>query len=87
MTEVYRHFSKPWEHMLDYSEESLLELYLSESYGGKTSPLNGFGVGKKWLNVTVGMWLEDRSDGHLVVSELYEDDRYPRWWLDSIFKN
>lgn len=72
--------------MLDYSDEALLELYLSESYGGKTSSTNGFSVGKKWLNVAVGMWLEDKASGHLIIKELYEDDNYPHWWLDSIFK-
>ena len=86
MAELYRHFSEPWKEVLDYSDEALLELFLSESYGGKTSPKNGFGVGKSWLNVTVQMWLDDRSRGHLVLSEIYQDNKYPHWWLDSIFK-
>ena len=33
MCEIYKIFSKDWEHILDYSEEKMLELFLSESYG------------------------------------------------------
>ena len=86
MSEVYRIFSNDWKHLLDYSDEALLELYISESFGDKTSNLNGFAVGKKYLSVHVEMWREDISKGLLFKKELYEDEKFPHWWLDSIFK-
>ena len=86
MCEVYRVFSNDWKHLLDYSEEALVELFCSESFGGKTSPNNGYAVGKKYLSVHVEMWREDIRDGLLFKQELYEDEKFPHWWLDSIFK-
>jgi len=86
MCVLYVHFSKDWEHCLDYSDESKMDLFVYESVGGTPcKPDNGFYVGKKWLNTTVSMWLEDRRKGHLVLSEFYEDPNYPDWWLDKIF--
>lgn len=86
MSEVYRIFSRHWEHVLDFSDDSLIELYNSESYGGYVSKKNGFGVGKTYLNVHVKMWKEDIEKGLLRKQELYEDELFPHWWLDSIFK-
>ena len=40
----------------------------------------------KWLNVTVSMWKEDIELGTLFIFELYEDESYPKWFIDSIFK-
>ncbi len=85
MSEVYRHFSKDWTG-LNYSEQSLLELYISESHGGLCNPLNGFYIGKKYLNLTVNMWKEDIQKGLLFKKELYEDSELPNWWLDKVFK-
>lgn len=62
---------------------------------GKLS--NGFAVGKKWLNVQVKAWLKDCEqfiDGEEqphyrgwanVLRELYDDPRFPHWWLDEVF--
>lgn len=86
MSELYKHFSKDWEHCLDYSEDSMLELYYSESYGDECSLSNGYYIGKKYLNLTVAMWKEDIKLGYLFKSELYEDNNYPNIWLDKIFK-
>lgn len=86
MCEVYRIFSNDWKHLLDYSDEALLELYMSETFGDRVSPNNGFAVGKKYLSVHVEMWREDIRDGLLFKHELYEDEKFPHWWLDSIFK-
>jgi hypothetical protein len=86
MTEVYRIFSKDWEHMHDFSDDSLVELYNNESYGMPIDPKNGFALGKKWLNVNVAMWKEDIDLGLFRIQELYEDPKYPHWWLDQIFK-
>lgn len=86
MCEVYRIFSNDWKHLLDYSDEAMLELYMSETFGDKVSNLNGFAVGKKYLSVHVEMWREDIRDGLFFKRELYEDEKFPHWWLDSIFK-
>jgi hypothetical protein len=86
MSEVYRIFSRHWEHVLDFSDDKLLELYNSESYGSPVSSNNGFSVGKSYLNVHVKMWKEDIELGTLWKFELYEDGLFPHWWLDSIFK-
>lgn len=86
MCEVYKHFSKDWQHCLDYSEDMMLELYYSESYGDDVSETNGYFVGKRWLNVNVATWLEDIRKGYLFKYELYEDPDLPDWWLDKIFK-
>lgn len=86
MSEVYKVFSKDWQHMLFYSEESKLELFNHETFGRTVSKTNGYYVGKKWLNVHVEMWKEDIENELLYKIELYEDPKFPHWWLDSIFK-
>jgi hypothetical protein len=87
MSELYKVFSSDWKDCLDYSDESLLELYNYESYGGeKPKSNNGYSHGKKWLNLHVEMWKEDIESGLLFKKELYEDEKFPHWWLDSIFK-
>lgn len=87
MCEVYRYFSQDFKNFVDYSEESMLELFLSESYGDvDCKSTNGFYVGKRWLNVCVTMWKEDIEKGLLFKKELYEDETIPNWWLDKIFK-
>ncbi len=85
MADVYRIFSKDWEHCLDYSEQSLLEMFHSETHGDPVSPTNGFYVGKKYLNLAIKMWKEDIEKGLLFKQELYEDSKFPYWWLDNIF--
>lgn len=85
MCEIYKIFSKDWENCCDFSEQSLKEMYTSETHGDPVSPTNGYYVGKKWLNVTVKMWLEDIEKGLLFKRELYDDPKYPHRWLDNIF--
>jgi len=64
----------------------LIELFNGESYGTPVSPKNGFAHGKKMLSLNVTMWKEDISKGLLFKHELYADQKFPHWWLDSIFK-
>jgi hypothetical protein len=80
-------FARHWEHCLDFSDEKLIELFNGESYGTFVSANNGFAHGKKWLSLNVEMWKEDIQKGYLLKRELYEDELFPHWWLDSIFKN
>jgi len=85
---VYKYFSRSWLECSDYSEESMLELFLSESYGDvHCKPSNGYYIGKKMLNVTVAMWKEDIERGLLFKRELYDDNDLPDWWLDKVLKN
>lgn len=87
MCEIYRIFSKEWEHICDYSEDSMRELNLYESNGqGKCELTNGFYLGKRYMDVTIKMWKEDIENGILFKHELYDDGKFPSWWLDKIFK-
>lgn len=86
MSEIYKLFSKDWEQILDYSDESLLEMYLSETNGTEVKSDNGYYVGKRWLSVQVEMWKNDIRKGLLFKWELYEDEQFPHWWLDDIFR-
>lgn len=86
MCEMYKHFVKDWEHLFDFSEEMMLEMFHAESHGTPISENNGYYHGKKWMNVTVAMWKEDMESGILFKCELYDDPNYPHWFLDRILK-
>ena len=85
MCEIYFIFSKNFHSSHDYSDESKIEMFNHESYGMPISKLNGFYVGKCWMNVTMKMWFEDLKKGMLFEKELYDDGTFPHWWLDKIF--
>lgn len=83
MVPLYRYFARDFVG-LDWSDEALLDAFRFESTGGrKPSPMNGYAVGKAWLNVQVSAW---RADLGKLISrrELYEDENLPHWWLDSV---
>ena len=84
MSVLYRHFARDWEHLLDFSDEALVEMYNSESYGTPVSQTNGFMHGKKWMDVNITMWKEDIERGLLFKKELYSDPCLPHWWLDKV---
>lgn len=84
--EIYKIFSTQWESLFDFSDAMLIELFNHESYGMPISKNNGYALGKKWMDVHVAMWKEDIANGLLFKFELYEDEKFPRWWLDQIFK-
>lgn len=87
MSELYKHFALPWEHVLSFDDEALLSLYNHESYGTELSPQNGFAKGKQMLNLQVTAWKEMLREGTLAKFELYEDPYYPHWWLDSCLRD
>lgn len=87
MSELYRIFATGFGDHLDFSDEALLSLYNHESYGTPLSQNNGFAVGKKYLNVQVTMWREDLRVGIISRLDLYDDDRFPHDWLDSVLKD
>jgi hypothetical protein len=86
MAELYRHFARDMSTKLDFSEEAEVSLFNHESYGTPLTPNNGFAVGKQYLNLQVTMWREDLRRGWIFKHELYEDENYPHWWLDSVLK-
>lgn len=86
MSELYRIFARGYSD-LDFSDDALLSLYNHESYGLALSPRNGFAVGKQYLNVQVAMWRDDIRSGIIAKFELYEDERFPHAWLDSVLGN
>ena len=91
MSEIYRIFAD--EENMDFSDKAAQEMFLWESEGKgdlrqgifpKEGKYNGYALGKKWMDVTVKMWKEDLGK-YLFKFELYEDGKYPHWWLDEIF--
>jgi len=81
----------------DFSDKALEEMYKYETFGEgninnsifNTINLNGYFIGKKWLNLTVTMWLNDFQKPGWVhfLKDIYSDKSLPRWWLKKIFKN
>jgi hypothetical protein len=86
MCQIYRIFAKDWENCVSFDDDMLMEAYIHETHGGPISPDNGFALGKKWLNLQVKMWKEDIHSGLLLKKELYDDGKFPPWWLDSVLK-
>lgn len=85
MAEIYRRFSKDYP-QADLSDEAAMAMYRHETFGDpmpKASQLNGFELGKKWMDVTVAGWKEEIPQLGLLVSELQEDG-YPDWFLERV---
>lgn len=47
MTDVYRTFAEPWAHVLDMSDQALVDMYNHETHGTTVSDKNGYACGKK----------------------------------------
>ena len=85
MASIYRRFAGDYSDA-DFSDEAALAMFLHESEGVKMpqkSQLNGFVLGKKWMDVVVSMWREDIAQLGLSVREL-QDDGYPDWFLQRM---
>lgn len=92
--EIYKIFS---EDQYDFSEEALQEMYEYESTGKGNlaagifsfEKINGYYVGKRFLNITVSMWFDDMEfmGWYTQLKILYEDPAFPWWWLDKTFKS
>lgn len=87
MSELYKHFACNMSSTLDFSDEALVSMYNYESYGTSLSANNGFAYGKQYLNLQVTSWREDLRRGWIFKHELYADEAYPHWWLDSVLEN
>lgn len=82
--QLYKQFGSKWDG-LDFSEEALVAMFAKESKGiALNEKTNGYYIGKQWMGVTVSMWREDRAKGELTLHELYSDNSFPHWWLDSV---
>lgn len=98
MLEIYKLFiPEDSINKVDLSECAKEELYTFESTGkgkindggdifGITEKVNGYALGKRWLNVTVAMWKEQLKKYPYLVEHYYNDPQFPHWWLDQIFK-
>jgi len=86
MAEVYKIFASEWESAFDFSDKMVIEMFNHESFGAPVSKQNGYSLGKKWMDVNIKMWKEDIDKSNLMKWELYDDPRFPHWWLDGIFK-
>ena len=87
---------------LDYSDKAAEAMYVAESCGGGSGAdvdsqhlrylmtgerVNGYAVGKRWMDVTVAGWFDEmeRFGWGLVLTQLYRDPELPRWFLDKVF--
>lgn len=84
ISELYKIFANDWNEYYSFDDESMLEMYKHETYGTPISENNGYRLGKKWMDVTVSMWIEDIVLGNLTKHELYIDGRFPKEWLDKV---
>jgi len=85
MCEVYKLFINDEMGELDFSKSAQAVMYKSETFGGdKPMSDNGFYVGKRWSDATVKSWKETIKNGELLRRELYEDGKFPHWWLDKV---
>jgi hypothetical protein len=90
---IYRWFAKdhdgPWAfawhtdlRRLDFGDDAALEMFVYESRGGeKPSSMNGFSVGKHWMDWQQQAWRESADR-----DELLKDDSIPadvKAWIAS----
>ena len=82
MADMYRRFAADYP-QADFGPDAALAMYAYESRGVRipaSAALNGFALGKKWMDVTVSAWREDIQSKLLRVEELQGDD-FPDWFL------
>lgn len=96
MCEVYKIFA---DKDLDFSLSAMEEMYNFETFGkgnisiegfnASNNKPNGYAVGKKFLNITVSMWMEEieKYGWYPVIKRIYSDDTFPIWWLDKTFNS
>jgi len=95
MSEIYKLFAKDLP-CVSFTNKDAEEVYLWESIGrgvfkGGVFPerrnngtYNGYMFGKIWRDWHVTEWKSDIAKGLLFAQELYDCNRYPKWWLDKI---
>ena len=76
---------------MDFSDAAASEMFLFETTGigdlkiclFNAGKLNGYVVGKHWMDVTLALWLEDLQRGVLFIDELYTEYPEWHWWLNK----
>ena len=87
ISELYWQFAEGWTG-LDFSDQALIDMFNNESYGSPVNTkTNGFYIGKQWMGVSISMWKEDLAKGYLTTRDLYDDPRFPVWWLDRVLRD
>lgn len=90
MCEVYKMFvdSYGFDAIFDWSEEAKLKAFNIETYGlsAENDRENGYCYAKHVIDLTVKMWREDILKGLLFKRELYQDAKFPHWWLNKVLK-
>lgn len=96
MSQVYKLFAENFKNV-SFTEEDAQEVYLWESTGKgclkagvfpairTDGTYNGYMIGKTWKDWHVTEWKTAIKERLLFVWELYQDKRWPKWWLDKIF--
>lgn len=85
MAEIYKRFAIEYP-QADFSDSAAIAMYEHETHGKtleRTEKLNGFALGKKWMDVTIAGWREEIASRGLLVSELIADG-YPEWFLERV---
>jgi hypothetical protein len=85
MTEIYRRFAAGHP-LVDLSEDAAIAMYRHETFGEpmpEANQINGFELGKKWMDITVAGWREEIPQLGLTVQEL-QADGYPDWFLKRV---
>lgn len=90
-SEIYRPFAEgAGLSDYDFSEVAATALFERETFGkGAVAVSNGYAQGKRLVDITVAMWMEDLYPTAtlpplLFPWELYEDPGLPNWWLDKV---
>jgi len=84
MCEIYRIFSYDgWRYNASFTEEDKLELFYAETFGDTCKSNNGFAIGKRFMDITVAGWIEERDEGLLPAASLY-GGKFPTWWLNNV---
>lgn len=94
MRPIYRYFAGD-SLKLDFSESAELKMYNYESLGVGDLKLtlfsghilNGYAVGKHWMDVQVQMWKDCLKEGTICLKEIYEDFPDWHWWLNKVIGN
>ena len=79
VADLYRRFAADYP-LADFTEDAAESMFAYESMGAplpKTERLNGFMLGKKWMDVTVAQWREDIANKQLLPRELVADGYTP----------
>lgn len=90
---LYRRFAGD-DPSLDFSTEAAERCYQHETFGTGDNPygvfaqgrMNGYAIGKQWLNLQITSWQRDIRAGLLSKWELRSDPTLPHPWIDNLIR-